>query len=94
MSQCTRCGATFHCAMADTGGAADAGSVDAAATTTAAAPVSAANPAAPCWCTALPALLPVPQAGAAGCWCPDCLRAEIAAQLKQQKQQQRRADPI
>jgi hypothetical protein len=27
-------------------------------------------------------LLPVPLAGAAGCWCPDCLRAEIAAQQR------------
>lgn len=33
----------------------------------------------PCWCTALPAAVPVP-AGAAGCWCEACLRAHIAAQ--------------
>jgi len=43
----------------------------------------------PCWCTALPAVVPVPapdlarggnpagQAGAA-CWCPACLRRHIA----------------
>ncbi|MFP5390180.1 MAG: cysteine-rich CWC family protein [Gammaproteobacteria bacterium] len=35
---------------------------------------------APCWCTSLPAALPVPVpgAGAALCWCPDCLKAHIA----------------
>lgn len=31
----------------------------------------------PCWCTALPASVPVPQE-AAGCWCPACLREHIA----------------
>ncbi|MGX4640985.1 cysteine-rich CWC family protein [Massilia sp. SYSU DXS3249] len=53
MSQCTRCGATFGCAMADGG-------------------------AGPCWCTELPPVLPVPGVDA-GCWCPACLRAQIAA---------------
>ncbi|WP_374363481.1 hypothetical protein [Pseudoduganella danionis] len=74
MSLCTRCGAEFHCAMADGAGR-----------TSDAAPVqngSSAVAEAPCWCTALPMLLPVPLAGAAGCWCPDCLRAEIAAQQR------------
>ncbi|AWL05345.1 hypothetical protein DIR46_13490 [Massilia oculi] len=33
----------------------------------------------PCWCTALPPAVAVPQE-ALGCWCPDCLRAHIAAQ--------------
>jgi hypothetical protein len=32
---------------------------------------------APCWCTALPPTVPLPDAGA-GCWCPACLRAHIA----------------
>jgi hypothetical protein len=53
MSPCTRCGATFACAMADGG-------------------------AAPCWCTALPAVVPVPGEPAA-CWCPACLRQHIAS---------------
>jgi len=34
--------------------------------------------AAPCWCTRLPPLVPVPGVGA-GCWCPACLEAHIAA---------------
>ncbi|MGZ3184318.1 MAG: cysteine-rich CWC family protein [Telluria sp.] len=34
---------------------------------------------APCWCTALPAVAPVPPE-AAGCWCPACLARHIAAQ--------------
>ncbi|MFC5477537.1 cysteine-rich CWC family protein [Massilia suwonensis] len=33
---------------------------------------------APCWCTELPPVVPVPGAEA-GCWCPACLRAHIAA---------------
>ena len=33
----------------------------------------------PCWCTALPAVVPVP-GGEAGCWCPACLTLHIAAQ--------------
>ncbi len=33
----------------------------------------------PCWCMALPPVVKVPQ-GAAGCWCPACLRAQLAAQ--------------
>jgi hypothetical protein len=36
----------------------------------------------PCWCTALPPAVPVPQE-AAGCWCPACLRAHIEARLAQ-----------
>jgi hypothetical protein len=57
MSACSRCGATFSCAMADGG-----------------------DPAQPCWCTALPAAVPLPAgegAMAAGCWCPACLRLHI-----------------
>lgn len=76
MSHCTRCGAAFHCAMADGG-----------ARVRAAAPAQNGSPAAaeaPCWCTELPMLLPVPIAGAAGCWCPDCLRDEITAQQRAQ----------
>ncbi|WP_354669898.1 cysteine-rich CWC family protein [Janthinobacterium sp. SUN118] len=33
----------------------------------------------PCWCTALPATVPVPGSAAAGCWCPSCLQAHITA---------------
>lgn len=35
----------------------------------------------PCWCTALPPVVAVPDVPgvAAGCWCPACLRAHIAA---------------
>ncbi len=40
------------------------------------------NPDKPCWCTAYPAVLPVPQAGAASCFCADCLQAVIAEQAK------------
>jgi hypothetical protein len=41
--------------------------------------------AAPCWCTLLPPVVAVPRqqgdaAPAASCWCPDCLKAHIAAQ--------------
>jgi hypothetical protein len=31
----------------------------------------------PCWCTELPAIVPLPGVDA-GCWCPACLRAHIA----------------
>jgi hypothetical protein len=31
----------------------------------------------PCWCTRLPAVVPLPGIDAA-CWCPACLRAHIA----------------
>jgi hypothetical protein len=34
--------------------------------------------AAPCWCTALPAVVAVPGAPAA-CWCPACLQQHITA---------------
>ncbi|MEV4780357.1 cysteine-rich CWC family protein [Burkholderia sp. LMU1-1-1.1] len=40
-----------------------------------------ADPAAaaqPCWCTYLPASLPVPSAPGASCWCPACLKQHIA----------------
>ena len=32
----------------------------------------------PCWCVALPAVVPLPGADGA-CWCPACLKADIAA---------------
>jgi hypothetical protein len=32
----------------------------------------------PCWCTYLPASLPVPSTPGASCWCPDCLKKHIA----------------
>ena len=37
------------------------------------------DPAQPCWCTALPAAVPLPgdQAALAACWCPACLRQHI-----------------
>jgi len=31
----------------------------------------------PCWCTELPPVVPLP-GSEAGCWCPACLRAQIA----------------
>jgi len=39
----------------------------------------------PCWCTALPPALPVPQE-AAGCWCPACLRAHIEAEQAKRRE--------
>lgn len=35
----------------------------------------------PCWCTGLPAAVPVPapDAPGSGCWCPACLRQHIEA---------------
>jgi hypothetical protein len=65
MSTCAQCGATFSCAMVDGDPAAAA---------------DASAPAQPCWCTYLPASLPVPSAPGASCWCPDCLKRHIAAQ--------------
>jgi hypothetical protein len=35
------------------------------------------NTAGACWCTTLPAAVPLPQE-AAGCWCRTCLEAHIA----------------
>jgi len=36
---------------------------------------------APCWCTKLPPVVPLPVPGAAGgCWCPACLAQHIAQQ--------------
>jgi len=64
MSTCTRCGASFGCAMIDGSDA-------------------------PCWCTTLPPVVPVPipappgaQQPAPGCWCPACLRQHIALQAE------------
>jgi hypothetical protein len=38
----------------------------------------------PCWCTAMPAVLPVPGVDAS-CWCPGCLKLQIAAQQSSEK---------
>lgn len=40
---------------------------------------------APCWCTALPAVVPVPGLDAS-CWCPQCLKQHIAAGLSPEPQ--------
>ncbi|MDL2356246.1 MAG: cysteine-rich CWC family protein [Pseudomonadota bacterium] len=41
--------------------------------------------AAPCWCTALPAAVPLPVPGQpAACWCPACLTEHIAALARSQ----------
>ncbi|MGW8389718.1 cysteine-rich CWC family protein [Pseudoduganella sp. HUAS MS19] len=64
MSTCERCGAEFHCAMAD---APPGGKPTGAPGET------------PCWCTFLPPAIPVPGAEAVGCWCPACLRTHIAS---------------
>ena len=34
---------------------------------------------APCWCTDLPPVVPVPGVDAS-CWCPQCLQQHIASQ--------------
>jgi hypothetical protein len=35
----------------------------------------------PCWCTAMPPVVAVPEPGeAVGCWCPACLKAHIEQQ--------------
>jgi hypothetical protein len=39
-------------------------------------------PAQPCWCAALPLLMPLPAEGAGTCYCPDCLRLITGAQAK------------
>ncbi|HEX8603499.1 MAG TPA: cysteine-rich CWC family protein [Pseudoduganella sp.] len=75
MSTCERCGATFHCAMADPEAGSTAGKGDGA----------------PCWCTLLPPAVPVPRQDTAtaaatravGCWCPACLKAHIAGLRRQ-----------
>jgi len=41
------------------------------------------NTAGACWCTALPAAVPLPQE-AAGCWCRTCLEHHIAALVREQ----------
>jgi hypothetical protein len=64
MSTCERCGAEFHCAMAD----APAGQK----------PTGAPGET-PCWCTFEALAVPVPGQAAVGCWCPACLRAHIAS---------------
>ena len=62
MSQCSRCGAPFSCAMVDV-----------------ADPLNAP----PCWCTLLPAVVPVPGAAGSACWCAACLSQHIAEQEAQ-----------
>ena len=37
----------------------------------------------PCWCTLLPAVVPVPGAPGSACWCAACLRQHIAEQEAQ-----------
>ena len=84
MSLCERCGAEFHCAMADAPPDRK--------------PTGAADET-PCWCTFEPPAVPLPPAAqgaapggaaaaseagvagavAVGCWCPACLRAHIAS---------------
>jgi len=36
----------------------------------------------PCWCTTLPAAVPLPQGARQGCWCPDCLARHIEEQRR------------
>lgn len=71
MSTCERCGAEFHCAMAD----APPGQKP-----------NGAPGETPCWCTFEPPAVAVPEIGGTpsaaapvGCWCPGCLRAHIAS---------------
>jgi hypothetical protein len=77
MSICERCGAEFHCAMADAPPDRK--------------PTGAADET-PCWCTFEPPAVPVPSSttgaapaeaasasAAVACWCPACLRAHIAS---------------
>ena len=40
----------------------------------------------PCWCTALPPAVPVPQE-AAGCWCPACVAASMWARRQARQRQ-------
>ncbi len=48
----------------------------------------------PCWCTALPAVVPLPAPGSAsGCWCPACLRDHIDKATQVDKGATPRADP-
>lgn len=87
MSTCARCGANFSCAMVageETAAAAplagliakvdDSVNVVSASVST---PASAA--ANRCWCTYLPAAVPLPSEPGGACWCPSCLQAHIAA---------------
>ena len=90
MSTCVRCGASFSCAMAAGEEAAattglidyvdiDAG-VNADANVGKAANIAPASSApARCWCTYLPAAVPLPSEPGGACWCPSCLAAQIAA---------------
>lgn len=40
----------------------------------------------PCWCTQFPGVLPVPAAGAASCYCPQCLPQVIAQAVAQRQE--------
>ena len=89
MSTCARCGATFSCAMAagEEAGAISAGlavNVDAKLDANVGnqanieSASTSATTAARCWCTYLPAAVPVPSEPGGACWCPSCLAAHIA----------------
>jgi hypothetical protein len=39
---------------------------------------NADNTGQPCWCAELPPLIEVPEIPGASCWCPACLKAEMA----------------
>jgi len=84
MSICARCGAAFSCAMvageeaAATTGPMD--EVDGGGEVPVAGGVgNPANIAPACWCTYLPAAVPLPSEPGGACWCPSCLAAHIAA---------------
>ncbi|MBJ7309381.1 cysteine-rich CWC family protein [Rugamonas sp. CCM 8940] len=47
----------------------------------------------PCWCTYLPASLPVPAVPGSSCWCPDCLRRHIAASAEPARTRGSAAEP-
>jgi hypothetical protein len=40
-------------------------------------PAAGSVAAQPCWCTYLPAAVPLPSDAGASCWCPACLRQHI-----------------
>jgi len=87
MSTCARCGAGFSCAMAGgeeavaaTRGLPDNIDISVDDTGNVASSSTAPTPAAArCWCTYLPAAVPVPSEPGGACWCPACLQAHIAA---------------
>ncbi|MES2258834.1 MAG: cysteine-rich CWC family protein [Pseudomonadota bacterium] len=50
------------------------------------------NDGGPCWCTALPPVVPLPAATDVTCWCPACLRLHIA-EIKPNPVQKPGSDP-